>query len=88
MSDAIRELHEGGRPAEQTKKLQDEVERLRGETAKLRERLDRLEARASGPAPSGPAAAGNNGGDKPATKPRRPRPVARRAGRPHRPVRR
>jgi aminopeptidase N len=89
MSEAIRELHESGRPAEQAKKLQDEVERLRGETAKLRERLDRLEARASTPTTTGPTPpSGNNGGDKPVTKPRRPRPVARRAGRPHRPVRR
>jgi aminopeptidase N len=89
MNEAIRELHDSGRPAEQAKKLQDEVDRLRSETAKLRERIERLEARApsASAAPPAPPAAGG-GGDKPPAKARRPRPVARRAGRPHRPVRR
>jgi aminopeptidase N len=83
MAEAIRELHESGRPAEQVKKLQDEVDRLRTETAKLRERLDRLDAKVPSATPPAPS-----GGEKPPAKPRRPRPVARRAGRPHRPVRR
>jgi hypothetical protein len=87
MAEAIRELHESGRPAEQAKKLQDEVDRLRAETAKLRERIDRLESRGANPLPSGPVPPAN-GSDKPLTKTRRPRPVARRGGRPHRPVRR
>jgi aminopeptidase N len=86
MAEAIRELHESGRPAEQVKKLQDEVDRLRTETAKLRERLDRLDAKAPAAAP--PSSPAPSGSEKPPARPRRPRPVARRAGRPHRPVRR
>jgi aminopeptidase N len=90
MNEAIRELQDAGKSAEQIKKLHDELERLRGETARLRERLDRLEARTNPThAPSAPPApASGGGGDKPAAKPRRPRPVARRGSRPHRPVRR
>jgi aminopeptidase N len=42
MRRAISDLASGGRPAEQLRKLGDEVERLRGETQRLRERLDRL----------------------------------------------
>ena len=53
MADAMRELHESGRPTEQARKLHDEVDRLRAETAKLRERLEHLEARgAVAPAPA------------------------------------
>jgi aminopeptidase N len=85
MAEAIRELHDSGRPAEQVKKLQDEVDRLRTETAKLRERLDRLDARGAASSPPAPPAPPT---DKPIPKPRRPRPPARRGGRPHRPVRR
>jgi aminopeptidase N len=87
MRDAIRDLHEAGKPAEQARKLQDELDRLRTETARLRERLDRLEARTTAPAPAGAPPAPPAGGDKP-PKTKRPRPVARRAPRPHRPVRR
>jgi aminopeptidase N len=86
MNDALRELRESGKPAEQTRKLQDELDRLRTETAKLRERLDRLEAKGGAPSPAGGATP--PAGEKPAPKSRRQRPVVRRGGRPHRPVRR
>jgi len=88
MAEAIRELHESGRPAEQVKKLQEEVDRLRTETAKLRERLDRLETKEPAAAPPAPPSSPPPSGEKPPAKARRPRPVARRGGRPHRPVRR
>jgi aminopeptidase N len=85
MGDAIRDLRDGTKPGEQARALREEVERLRGESAKLRERLERLEIRlgaSSGrPPPSG-------GGEAPAAKTKRPRPVARRRAGPHRPVRR
>ena len=82
MNDAIRVLRDGVRPAEQTRLLRDEVDRLRGEHARLRERLEKLEARANGTAPAGPG-----GKASPPAKTKRPRPVVRRrAG--HRPARR
>jgi aminopeptidase N len=77
MEDAIRDLEAGTRPNEELRHLHDEVERLRGETAKLRERLDRIQAQPAAPPP--PAA--------PAPKSKRPRPVTRRT-RGSRPVRR
>ncbi|HEY2902070.1 MAG TPA: M1 family aminopeptidase [Polyangia bacterium] len=87
MKDAIRDLKEGGKPAEQLKKAQDELDRLRGETAQLRERLEKLEARVDHP--RGPRGNGATGDEKtPAAKPKRPRPLSRRGQRPHRPVRR
>jgi aminopeptidase N len=82
MNDAIRVLRDGVRPAEQTRLLRDEVDRLRGEHARLRERLEKLEARGNGATP-----AGSGGKTSPPAKTKRPRPVVRRrAG--HRPARR
>jgi len=79
MKDAIRDLESGTRPADEVRRLHDEVGRLRGESEKLRERLDRVEARLASNGPTPPA-----GG---APRPKRPRPVSRRA-RTTRPVRR
>jgi len=87
MREAITDLREGARPAERLTRLQEEVERLRAETARMRERLDAVEARqgARPPAspPSGPAPGGERGETRP---PKRPRPTARRGGRPGRPA--
>lgn len=85
MGDAIRDLQEGGRASEQLKKTQDELERLRTEGAALRERIEKLEARLDIAAGSGGPGTPDRGG---ARKAKRPRPLARRGPRPHRPVRR
>src|SRR5262245_53205656 len=78
MEEAIRALEAGDRHHDELRHLHHEAERLSGETAKLRERLDRLQVTPAGAAPP-PAA--------PAPKTKRPRPVTRRT-RGSRPVRR
>jgi aminopeptidase N len=91
MRDAISELREGSRPHERMVRLQEELERLRVETARLRERLDVIDARRGGPGASGPGPklppspppAGGGGAPRPA---KRPRPTTRRAGRTGRPA--
>jgi len=80
MREAISELREKGKPEEKLRKLSEEVERLSGESTRLRERLEGLEGKprssspppASKPSPSGTA--------PPHT--RRPRPGGRRSGKP------
>jgi hypothetical protein len=84
MSDAIRDLQEGGRTTEQLKKAQDELDRLRADSASLRERIEKLEARLDSTAPPAPGTPDRG----PSRKPKRPRPITRRGPRPHRPVRR
>ncbi|HVZ74242.1 MAG TPA: M1 family aminopeptidase [Polyangia bacterium] len=80
MGEALRTLRDGGRPAEQVRQLRDELERLRGDQARLRERLEKLEARGNGSAPTSPPAP-----KAPAVKAKRPRPIVRRrSGRPAR----
>jgi len=66
MNDALRDLRDGTRPAEQARALREEVDRLRGETGKLRERLERLESRLAPQAPPSP--------EPPLAKAPRPRP--------------
>ncbi len=43
--EALADLRERGKPPEKLRKLEDEVERLRTETGKLRERMEKIEAR-------------------------------------------
>ena len=85
MGEAITELKEGTRPPEQLVKLQEEVNRLRGETANLREMLEGLE-KISEKKPAGPAPTGSRKGESA----KRARPTTRRAprSRPHAPIRR
>jgi aminopeptidase N len=71
---AITQLHEKGSPGEKLRKLGEEVERLRGEATRLRERVETLEARPAGAKPSTPP-----GHTPPPAK--RPRPGGHRAGR-------
>ncbi len=72
---AIADLTERGRPVEQARKLADEVDRLRRETIKLRDRMEKLEARSGG----GPETPG-----KADASTRRPAPRTRRGGSPRR----
>jgi hypothetical protein len=63
------------------RKLEEEIERLRGESTKMKERLEKLEARSTGD--GGPRAVRDRAGP-----PRRPRPRVRRPPKPPRPPRR
>jgi aminopeptidase N len=71
---AITQLREKGAPGDKLRKLGEEVERLCGESTRLRERVEKLEARPAGPEPSTPP------GHTPAPA-KRPRPGGHRAGR-------
>jgi aminopeptidase N len=70
---AVTQLREKGLGGEKLRKLGEEVERLRGESTRLRERIEKLETR---PASSDDAAP--DGGPTPG---KRPRPGSHRAGR-------
>ncbi|HEY4186352.1 MAG TPA: M1 family aminopeptidase [Polyangia bacterium] len=84
MREAVTSLREGSGASTQFVRLQEEVERLRTETTKLRERLDKLEAREVAPERSTPPPAG---GAKAAAR-RRPRAATRRRPRSQTPTRR
>jgi aminopeptidase N len=70
--EAITDLRERGRPQERVKKLEEELERLRGEGLKLRERLEKVEGRIAPPKSGG----GEPPGQESVAK--RPRPRVRR----------
>jgi aminopeptidase N len=71
MREAITDLRERGKPQERVRKLEEELERLRGEGLKLRERLEKVESRTGVGGRSEPPA--------PVEAPKRPRPRVRRA---------
>jgi aminopeptidase N len=71
---AIAQLREKGGASEKVRKLGEEVERLRGESSRLRERVEKLEARPAGQEPNTPP------GHTPAPA-KRPRPGGHRTGR-------
>ncbi len=71
---AITQLREKGGAGDKLRKLGEEVERLRGESTRLRERLEKLESRSSGSSPPAPK------GQAP-TSAKRPRPGGHRSER-------
>jgi hypothetical protein len=71
---AITQLREKGSGGEKLRKLADEVERLRGESTRLRERLERIEAQPSAPSPAPTPST-------PAAPAKRPRPGGHRTAR-------
>jgi len=71
---AVTQLREKGGASDKLRKLGEEVERLRGETTRMRERVEKLEARPAGQEPSTPP------GHTPAPA-KRPRPGGHRTGR-------
>ena len=71
---AITQLREKGAPGDKLRKLGEEVERLRGETTLLRERVEKLEVRPADSEPTKPSG-------HPATPAKRPRPGGHRTGR-------
>jgi hypothetical protein len=86
MREAIGELRERGKPEEKLRKLSDEVERLAGESTRLRERLEGLENQVRPPLPATPPASGPSSAAPPRSK--RPRPGSRRSSKPLAPRRR
>jgi aminopeptidase N len=89
MQEALTELREGTRAVEQVARLQEEVERLRGDAAKMRERIESLESAGDKGPPTGPPSGSRRGGDG-ARPTKRARPTAGRGrrSRPHAPIRR
>jgi len=71
---AVTQLREKGSSGEKLRKLSEDVERMRGESARLRERLEALEARPVGAEPPTPPTGA-------ATPAKRPRPGGHRTGR-------
>ncbi len=51
MKEAVADLRDGSKPAEAARKMTDELERLRADAAKLRERVEKLEAVRTSAAP-------------------------------------
>ncbi|HEY5281365.1 MAG TPA: M1 family aminopeptidase [Polyangia bacterium] len=72
---AVTQLREKGSSGEKLRKLSEDVERMRGESARLRERLEALEARPAGVEPPTTPPAGA------AAPAKRPRPGGHRTGR-------
>jgi aminopeptidase N len=75
LRNAVTQLREKGGSGDKLRKLGEEVERLRGESTHLRERVEKLEARPGGTEPSTPPGPAST----PAAK--RPRPGGHRTGR-------
>jgi aminopeptidase N len=83
--EAITDLRERGKPQDRVRKLEEELERLRGEALKLKERVEKVEGRTS---PGGrPEGSGGPAGRE-QEPPKRPRPRVRRAPKAPRPPRR
>jgi hypothetical protein len=86
MREAISDLREKGKPEEKLRKLSQEVERLSGESTKLRERLESLEKKRQ---PSGPPPASEpSPGSAAPVRTKRPRPGSRHSSKPLDPRRR
>jgi aminopeptidase N len=85
LREAITDLRERGKPQDRVRKLEEEVERLRGDALKLRERVEKVESRT---APVAKPDSGGSPGREPEGQGKRPRPRVRRAPKPARPRRR
>ena len=88
MREAISELRERGKPEEKLRKLSDEVERLSGESTRLRERLEGLENKLRPSGSATPPASEPSSGAAAPSRSKRPRPGSRRSGKPLAPRRR
>ena len=88
MREAISELREKGKPEEKLRKLSEEVERLSGESTRLRERLEGLEGKSKSSSPTTPPASEPSPGAAAPPRTKRPRPGSRRSGKPLDPRRR
>jgi aminopeptidase N len=88
MREAISELRERGKPEEKLRKLSDEVERLSGESTRLRERLEGLENKLRPSGSATPPANEPSSGAAAPSRSKRPRPGSRRSGKPLAPRRR
>jgi aminopeptidase N len=88
MREAISELRERGKPEEKLRKLSEEVERLSGESTRLRERIEGLEGKPRSPSPALPPASEPSPGGTALPRTRRPRPGSRHSSKPLAPRRR
>jgi len=88
MREAVTELRDKGKSEEKLRKLSEEVERLSGESTRLRERLDCLENKGHSPSPALPPANEPSSNAVAPTRTKRPRPGSRRSSKPLAPRRR
>jgi aminopeptidase N len=85
IKEAVAELRDRGKPPDRVRKMEEEIERLRGDATKLKERLEKLESRITNGTGRPGGTEPRGGGEKPG---KRPRPRIRRPPKTPRPARR